>query len=175
MLPVFLVGYRCTGKTTIGRLLARALGRPFVDTDTALEARFNISIAQMVANKGWDHFREMENRVLTSLDISSAPVVATGGGIILAEKNRVWIHDSGICVWLHADVSTLLSRLSKDAELTDHRPDLTGHSLEEETREMLDIRTPLYREMAQIIVDTARYTPEDAAHHIIRRLENERL
>ncbi len=175
MTPIFLIGYRCTGKTTTGRLLAKLLDRPFVDTDTLLESRFNISIATMVEKYGWTHFRETETRILTGLDLSDAPVVATGGGIVLAEENRAWIKAFGYTVWLHADALTLISRIRADAPTVGHRPDLTSLSLEKETQKLLDVRMPLYRELAGITINTADHSPEEAAGQIIRRLDHERL
>jgi len=173
--PIFLIGYRCTGKTTTGRLLAQMLDRSFVDTDAYLESVFNISIAKMVEKRGWDYFRGKETQVLTGLDLSKAPVVATGGGIVLAEENRAWIKASGYPVWLHADAQTLISRIRADALIALHRPDLTTQSLEMETRELLDVRTPLYRELGCITINTADHSPQEAAGEIIRRLDHERL
>jgi len=151
------------------------LGRPFIDTDTFLESRFNISIAKMVEKRGWDYFREKETQVLMGLDLSDAPVVATGGGIVLAEKNRAWINGSGACVWLRADASTLISRIRADAPTVGHRPDLTSQGLEAETQKLLSVRTPLYQELAGIIINTADHSPEDATGQIIRRLDHERF
>lgn len=174
-IPLFLIGYRCTGKTTIGKLLAQMLERPFVDTDAALESRFNISIAKMVETKGWEYFRAKETKGLTGLDLSQAPIVATGGGVVLAKENRDWIKASGHCIWLHADALTLISRIRSDAPFAGHRPDLSSQNLEEETRQLLEIRTPLYRELAGITINTAEHSPAEAARHIIRRIDHERL
>lgn len=171
--PIFIIGYRCTGKSTTGRLLARMLNRPFMDTDLCLESQFSVSISKMVETKGWAYFRQQETQVLIGLDLSSGPVVATGGGIVLAEENRRWIKENGYSVWLHADTRTLISRIGADAPMVDHRPDLTSLGLEEETRSLLDVRIPLYRELGGDPVNTAENSPDQAALQIKRRLDHE--
>ncbi len=175
MTPIFLIGYRCTGKTTTGRLLAKMLNRPFMDTDQILESNAKTTITQMVEDHGWEYFRQQETRTLLSLDLSYAPVVATGGGIILAEENRVFLKGKGVCAWLYADAPAIMARLVADANTTDSRPDLTRDSLEDETRQMLDLRTPLYEDIAGFSINTAENSPEEAAILIKRRLDHERF
>ncbi|MCG8616458.1 MAG: shikimate kinase [Desulfobacterales bacterium] len=172
--PIFLIGYRCTGKTTTGKHIARILGRPFMDTDRQLEADAGTTITRMVETQGWDYFRSEETRTLQKLDLSNAPVVATGGGIILAEENRDFIKKNGLVAWLTADPATILERLGSDAATADSRPGLTeDNSLEEETKDMLQMREPLYRELASLIINTADHAPEAAAQLIIRKLAKE--
>ncbi|MCG8636043.1 MAG: shikimate kinase [Desulfobacterales bacterium] len=175
MMPIFLIGYRCTGKTTTGRLLAKMLNRPFTDTDQVLESSLKTTITKLVEDHGWDYFRQQETRILLSLDLSDAPVVATGGGIILAEKNRGFLKAKGFSAWLYADAPTIITRLAADPNTSDSRPDLTSCGLEEETRKMLDHRTPLYEDIAGISINTADYSPEEAAILIKRRLDHDRL
>lgn len=172
MTPVFLIGYRCTGKTTVGRRLAKILDRPFVDTDAVLESRFEVSIADMVEQNGWDYFRQKESRVLEDLDLGAAPVVATGGGIVLSEANRNFMAKSGYCVWLYADESTIVRRLVLDAGTTDHRPALTKEGIETETRKILAARDPLYRSLARVTINTADHSPEAAALMIKQMIED---
>jgi len=97
-----------------------------------------------------------------------SPVVATGGALS-------WLKKTGDCVWLDADISTLISRIRTDAPTAFHRPDLTSRNLEEETRLLLDARRPLYRQVAGITINTADHSPEAAAGIIIRRLDYGRL
>ncbi|MDD9304915.1 MAG: shikimate kinase AroL [Desulfobacter sp.] len=175
MTCVFLIGYRCTGKTTIGKLVAKMLDRPFLDTDRRIEDRFKTSIANMVKTKGWEYFRQQESQTLSLIDLSKAPIVATGGGIVLAAENRKWIKNSGLAVWLDADASTLISRILADPNSARLRPSLTQADLEEETIAMLNERTPLYRNLAHIKINTADHTPEAAADLIKRRLDHDRL
>ena len=173
--PIFLIGYRCTGKTTTGKRLAEMLGRSFVDTDRLLETTAGTTITRMVDSRGWEYFRKEETRTLTSLDLSRALVVATGGGIILSEENRGFIRKNGPAIWLKADVDTIMTRLASDSGTADSRPALTNTGIAEETSRMLDIRTPLYSGLATFSINTADHTPEAAAEIIIRKLENERF
>ncbi len=175
MTPIFLIGYRCTGKTTTGRLLAKMLNRPFLDTDQTLESSTKTTITKMVEQHGWNYFRQQETKTLVSIDLSTSPVVATGGGILLAEINRDYLKEAGICAWLHADADTLMARLVVDANTADSRPDLTRDSLKEETRKMIDLRTPLYEDIATISINTADHSPEEAAILIKRRLDHDRF
>ncbi|HCY87779.1 MAG TPA: shikimate kinase AroL [Desulfobacteraceae bacterium] len=171
--PIFLIGYRCTGKTTTGKYLAKLLGRPFMDTDRLLESSAGTTITRMVDARGWDYFRREETRTLLTLDLSSGPVVATGGGIILAQENRRFIRRNGIAVWLTADAATIMDRLASDTATADSRPVFTDASLEQETKNTLNTREPLYRELASLTINTADHTPEAAAETIKRELIKE--
>lgn len=169
--PVFLVGYRCTGKTTIGRRLALALGREFQDTDQLIESRAKTTIARMVAEKGWEFFRAMETQVLSELSLEPPSVIATGGGIILAEENRRMLKSHGTCIWLQADRDVILQRLKADARSQTLRPDLTDDGIEAETEKMLTIRDPLYRDVSNFFIDTSACSPEHCVELILRRLD----
>lgn len=169
--PIFLIGYRCTGKTSTGKYLAGLLNRTFLDTDLVLESNCGTSIAQMVDQHGWPYFRAKETETLMNLDLKSAPVIATGGGIILAEKNRRFLKTNGIVVYLYATASVLTQRIRKDKNNTERRPDLTNDSLALETEKMLEIRTPLYRKLAQISINTEENSSQAAALQIIAEIE----
>lgn len=177
--PIYLIGYRCTGKTTTGKLLARLLDKPFIDTDREVETRFSTTIEEMVAANGWEYFRQKEKKVLQSLsftgDNSFSPVVATGGGIILDPENREFLKTKGICIWLYADNATIVERLGTDSRNSASRPKLTRDNLSDETCKMLELRTPLYSELARIKIDTAGLSPEEAAQMIKRRIFNGRF
>ena len=168
--PVFLIGYRCTGKTSTGKYLAQLLNKNFLDTDLVLEDACGTTIAQMVARHGWPCFRAQETKTLVNLDLESAPVVATGGGIILAEENRQFLKQNGVVVYLYASAPVLTDRIRKDQDNTERRPDLTCDSLVMETNKMLAIRNPLYQALADISIDTEAYTPDAAARQIVTEL-----
>jgi shikimate kinase len=162
--PLYLVGYRCTGKSTTGKLLATLLGCPFLDTDRILEEKFKTTIEEMVAKRGWEYFRLQEKQVL--LDTrhpSDTRIIATGGGIILDPENRSFIKTHGICAWLYADPDTIVNRLLSDVKNHESRPRFSEDSLVLETRKILNLRTPLYRELGQIQINTGRHSPEEAA------------
>lgn len=168
--PVFLIGYRCTGKTSTGKYLAKLLNKNFLDTDLVLESTYGTSIAQMVASHGWPYFRAKETETLMNLDLESAPVIATGGGIILARENRLFLKQNGVVVYLYATAPVLTGRIRKDENNTQQRPDLTRDSLALETKKMLEIRNPLYQALANISINTEEYTPKAAALRIMAEL-----
>lgn len=171
MQPIFLIGYRCTGKTSTGKQLAAILNKPFMDTDLILESTCNTSIAQMVEQHGWPYFRTKETHTLINLDLAGAPVVATGGGIILAKENRRFLKANKVVVYLYADACVLTERIRKDQFNAQRRPDLTNDSLALETQKILKTRNPLYRELADISIDTEKFSPHDAALQIKSRLD----
>lgn len=169
--PIFLIGYRCTGKTSTGKYLADLLNKNFVDTDLALESIYDTTIAQMVARHGWPYFRAKETETLMTLDLENSPVIATGGGIILAEENRQFLEENGVVIYLYATASVLADRIRKDEKNTERRPDLTRDSLALETEKMLEIRNPLYQALAAISMNTEEYAPKAAALWIMAELD----
>lgn len=160
-----LVGYRGTGKTTVGRLLAGRLGWPFLDADAELEPRLGAPIARVFAERGEPAFRDAEQRLLEELAGRPAIVLATGGGCVLREANRRALRRLGFVAWLTADPSTLAERLRRDPG---GRPALTERGLTGEVVEVLAARTPLYREVAHEAVATAGRPPEAVAEEVLR-------
>lgn len=166
--PLFLVGPRGCGKTTVGKALANALERRFVDTDQWLQANVQMTVADIVEREGWAGFRAREAAALEAVT-APATVVATGGGIILAEQNRHFMRNNGIVIYLSAPVDVLVNRLEAEPEVG-LRPTLTGKSLSEEVAEVLEQRDILYRETANIIVD-ATHEPGQVISEIRALLE----
>jgi shikimate kinase len=167
-----LIGYRCCGKTCVGKCLAQMLSYGFVDTDQVVESRFHTRIDTLVSEKGWDFFRQAETRVLEEVIGLEKQVIATGGGMVLAEKNRALIQARGFAVWLTADVNTIVERLAADPENQASRPRFSNISLVEETRMTLARRIPLYQNLAEMTVDTTCHDPREAARMIKRRLDD---
>lgn len=157
MQPLYLVGPRGCGKTTIGMALAQATGFRFADTDRWLQSHVQMSVADIVEKEGWGGFRARETAALEAVSAPST-VVATGGGIILTEYNRRYMHRVGVVIYLCAPVSTLVNRLEAEPE-ADLRPTLTGKPLSEEVREVLEQRDALYRETAHYIIDATKRRP----------------
>jgi shikimate kinase len=159
---VTLVGYRASGKTTVGRLLAERLGWPFTDADRALEARLGCPIPEWFAREGEASFREREAACLAELLAGEAPLVlATGGGAVLREANRALLRSrGGLVVYLDADAPTLQARLRADAG---GRPSLTGKDVAEEVPMLLERRASLYREVASRTLPSALPPAEIAA------------
>jgi shikimate kinase len=151
---LYLIGYRCTGKTTVGMALARRLGRAFVDTDRMVVEDAGIDIAQMVASRGWPFFREQERHALETVAGRDCQVVATGGGIVLDDRNVAVMKTSGTVVWLKAGRKTIEARMLADAATAGNRPSLTGQGLTEEIESVLSERRPLYEKAADLAIKT---------------------
>ncbi|MGD8980295.1 MAG: shikimate kinase [Desulfobacterales bacterium] len=151
---IFLIGYRCTGKTTVGRSLAKRLERFFFDTDVELVKEQGVNISDIVDQRGWTAFREIEKQVIQRTCERDNQVVATGGGVVLDEDNVKRMKDSGVLVWLRADIDTIEKRIIEDNTTRDFRPSLTSKGSVEEIQETLLSRNPLYERAMDFFVDT---------------------
>ncbi len=168
---IILIGYRATGKTTVGRFIAQRLGWEFVDTDVLIEQQAKKSIAEIVAQEGWQGFRRREKEVIAEVSAKENMVIAVGGGAVINTENVKNLKQNGILIWLKANADTIAKRLLKDKKTASQRPSLTGKSVVEEIEEVLRERLPLYQQAADIEVDTERYSPEEIASLIIKNLE----
>lgn len=167
MKNIYLTGPRACGKTTVGKMLAEYLKRPFVDTDQVFVEKHGQSIAECVDAEGWDVFRNREAAVLRELAGRQGLVVACGGGIVLREENRK-ILARGMTVYFDIDADELAQRLENDP-LEAQRPSLTGKSLAEEVRDVLKRRDPMYRESAHVVI--TKDLPEFMVRTIARSAE----
>lgn len=156
-----LIGYRGTGKSAVGKVLAARLGRELVSTDKEIVRRAGRSIAEIVKDHGWDHFRDLESEVCRDLAGRDNLVIDTGGGAILRQQNVEVFKRNGTLVWLTASVETIAKRIGSDTQ----RPSLTGKkSFIDEISEVLQERMPKYRAAADHIVETDnRSIPEVVA------------
>jgi len=164
---LFLIGYRCTGKTSVGGVLAQQLGWRFVDTDRMVVEAAGVSIVQMVADHGWPFFREQERQALISVSTGDRQVVSTGGGVVLDERNVSTMKQSGMIVWLTASQKTILTRLLGDPITAEGRPSLTRQGLTAEIASVLAERRPLYEKAADRVVATDRITIAAVCERII--------
>jgi shikimate kinase len=169
---LFLIGPRGGGKTTVARLLAARLGWDWCDADTVLEGRCGRSIREVFAAEGEAGFRERESAVLADLSRLRRHVIATGGGVVLREAHRTLLRASGRTVYLTADVDTLWGRLRGDPATAERRPALTVGG-REEVAEVLRAREPLYRQCADLVVQTAGRPPEDVVAEIVAALRKD--
>lgn len=167
---IILTGYRCTGKTLTGRRLADLLGRPFFDTDELIRHRTGRTVEEIVSEGGWPAFRDAERGVIRNLALLDGGVVASGGGAFLDARNVERLKKNGFFVWLVADAATIVRRLEKDQAGGNKRPSLSGMPAEEEVQEILAQREPIYRRIADLVVDTASRTVEEVAAAICLRL-----
>lgn len=160
---IFLIGYRGTGKTTVGRVLAGRLGWAFVDADDRIEAAAGKSIRDIFAAEGEAGFRDREAATLADLCALRNHVVATGGGVVLRAENRERLRAAGFVAWLTADADTAFARLRGDPTTAARRPDLTPGGGLDEVRTLLAAREPLYRGCADFAADAAAPSPEAVA------------
>jgi shikimate kinase len=151
---IYLIGYRCTGKSSVGRLLADRLGLHFIDTDELIVKRTGVSIAGYVAQNGWMAFRRQETAVLVETADTSGRVVATGGGIVLDPGNVALMKRTGRVVWLRAGSQTIRNRMAADGGSTVNRPSLTRQGSLAEIEAVLAEREPLYAAAADMVLDT---------------------
>jgi shikimate kinase len=138
--PLVLVGIMGCGKSSVGRRLAHALGLPFVDADTEIEAAANLTIAEIFAQHGEPYFRAGEQRVISRLLKNGAQVLATGGGAFMNAETRSEIAASGLSVWLKADLPVVMSRVRRKPT----RPLLNDPDPEGVMRRLMDERYPVY-------------------------------
>jgi len=167
---IILTGYRASGKTTVGKLLALLIKVPFYDSDYLVEEAAGASIKNIVAHQGWEHFRNRETEVLRQLSAKDDCVIATGGGALLAPENVEILKKMGLIIWLNAPTGDIISRLKTDAENDATRPPFTNDAIERETSAVLEERLPLYQKTADIKVNTAGKTAAQVAEEIYHRL-----
>lgn len=169
-MKVILIGYRATGKSTVGKLLSAKLKIPFIDTDLIVENSMAMTITEIVALQGWDFFRTKEKEAVLTLAQVGACVIATGGGVVLAKENMVLLKQAGVIVWLNAPLHDIINRLSKDAQGAAIRPQFTDWNIVQETIDTMKQRIPLYEKAADHTVDTADKSAADVATEIYKYL-----
>ncbi len=169
-MSIVLVGYRGSGKTTIGRRLADRLWHPFVDTDEMVVAKAGKTIKGIFEEEGEPRFRELEAQAVREVCQLKENVISLGGGAILRDENREAIKASGHkVIYLRCEADELHKRIHSDAETAENRPSLThlGGGIEEITT-LLARREPLYREVMTAELDVTHLTPQDAVVYIVR-------
>ena len=162
-----LIGYRATGKTTLARLVAERLGWQWADSDDEVERRAGKSIARIFAEDGEPAFREIEAHAIADLCRRDRLVLATGGGAPLRPDSRRAMHEAGKVVWLRAEPLAILARLEDDDRSADRRPPLSEEGPLRETIQVLEARTPIYEELADMVIDTDARKPDELAEEII--------
>lgn len=168
--PVFLTGFMGVGKTKIGSIVARRLGRVFLDTDLMVEARARKTVAALFAEEGEESFRQLEHEAVAEAANRTDAVVSLGGGAIAGARNREVIQRSGVLVCIDADVETIMTRVSRRED----RPLLAGLSPEARRariESLLAERTPFYA-CADVRVTSTETRPAEAtAEILLSRLE----
>lgn len=150
------------GKTSVGRLLARRLGKAFFDCDHEIERATGVKIAVIFDIEGEAGFRARESKALAELVKRSDIVLATGGGAVLSAANRALLVENGVVVYLHAAVADLWRRTRHDK----NRPLLRSDDPLTRLRQLFDERDPLYREVADVVVDTSSQSASSLANRL---------
>ncbi|MHC4611025.1 MAG: shikimate kinase [Planctomycetota bacterium] len=167
---IVLIGYRGSGKSTVGRLLAERLGRTYVDTDTLIEAEASVTIAEVFAREGEAGFRHREAEAITRVAQGERQVVSVGGGAVLNQVNVERLGACGTVVWLTAPAEVLWERISRDARSGQTRPNLTEQGGLEEVRRVLAARQQAYRSAADWTVSTEDRSPQEVVAAIVAQL-----
>ena len=167
---IVLIGYRCSGKTTAGKALARQLRRGFLDTDAMIERRAGCSIEEMVSIEGWDHFRRIEKGVIREISSIDCMVIATGGGAVVDEENVKNLKKNGWLVWLDGTLEVLRKRMVQEESSGRGRPSLTGLDPLEEIRRVLMFRIPFYEKAKDYVVDTSVLSTQGVTASIVESL-----
>lgn len=166
-LPLYFVGARGCGKTTVGQVLAVALGYAFSDTDRHLQQTTRRTVSEIVSEEGWEGFRQRESHALHAVT-APATVIATGGGMVLAASNCHYMREHGRVIYLCADASVLAARLEAYPEQA-QRPTLTGRPIADEMVEVLAARDALYHQASHYVIN-AMQKPSDVVNDIITLL-----
>ena len=164
---IFLVGVMGAGKTTVGRLLAKKLGRRFVDSDHEIEARCGVRIPTIFEMEGEEGFRKREAQVIDDLTQEKNLVLATGGGAVLLPENRRHLHERGVVVYLRATPHELWLRTRNDKG----RPLLNNDDPKGTLEKLFARRDPLYRETAHHVIDTGKPSVTQLVNTLIMQFE----
>ena len=161
---IYLVGPMGAGKTTVGRHLADLLGREFLDSDHEIERKTGATIPWIFEKEGETGFRSRESVVINELTTKKNLVLATGGGAVTQAVNREYLKHRGIVIYLYTPVELQLQRTYRDK----NRPLLQVENPEQKLRDLLNVRDPLYREVAHYIIETNQGAARDLAQRILQ-------
>lgn len=167
MAKLILVGLPGSGKSTVGRHLARRLDLPFTDSDHVIEAQLGCTIREFFAREGEDAFRDVEEEVIARLAAGDAGVVATGGGAVLRAANRARLREAGRVIYLRSSPEDVFRRVRHDG----NRPLLQVQDPMARLRELHAQRDPLYRETAHFTIETGRPSVPTLVNMILMQLE----
>ena len=164
---ISLIGLPGSGKSTVGRQLARRLQLPFSDSDHVIEQQLGCSIREYFEREGEERFRDVEESVIDQLTQVGSGVLSTGGGVVLRQANRLRLRQHGQVVYLNSSPDELFRRLRHDV----NRPLLQVADPLNRLRDLHTLRDPLYRETAHFVVDTGRPSVATLVGMIVKQLE----
>ena len=163
---VFLIGPMGSGKTAVGRQLARTLGLPFHDSDAEIERRTGVDIPFIFEKEGEAGFRQREHEAIEALTALESIVLATGGGAVLLAENRRLLAERGRVVYLRTSVQQQADRVRHSR----HRPLLASGDSSTRLGQLMDMRAPLYAEIADLVVSTDGQRVNNVVEHVVRGL-----
>ena len=166
--PLVLIGLMGSGKSTVGRRLANAIGWRFVDSDEEIESAAGCSISDIFAIYGEPMFRDLEERVIGRLLSEGPMVLATGGGAWMQPRIRTMIKERATSLWLRAEIEVLVERVSR----RDHRPLLKNGDKQGIMKRLMEERYPVYAE-ADLTIDSSKGPHEQVVEYIVTTLRNE--
>ena len=162
---IVLIGFMGSGKSTVGKVLAKQLAYLFLDTDREIEEKEHKTINKIFEEEGEHYFRKCETELLKNLEISSENcIISTGGGMPLMEQNGEILSKLGFVVYLSVQKDTVIKRLKYDMT----RPLLAGDHAEEKVAKLLEFRKPIYEYTAHMVIETDQKTIEEIVEEIIR-------
>ncbi len=167
---VVLIGFMGSGKSSVGRELAKRWNFRFIDTDAMIRHKYDLSIPDIFAKHGENFFREAEYQALVRLRGITSTIIATGGGIVIQPRNLPLLRALGLVVWLCADQTTILDRVGKSA----HRPMLNQANPEESVTILLRERAPLYQQAADLQIETSGLTHREVADRVVFGIDKSR-
>ncbi|NLL73900.1 MAG: shikimate kinase [Clostridiales bacterium] len=166
---IILIGFMGSGKTTVGKLLAKNLAFDFLDTDEMIEAEEAMTVQHIFSTHGEEKFRELETSLLLSISNSlENSVLSTGGGMPIKEINIKLLKAMGKIIYLRTSIDTIIDRVSGDT----NRPLLKGNNLKESVERLLDSRLTYYEDAADIIIDTDGFEVKEIVDKILMTLKD---
>lgn len=163
---IVLIGMRGSGKTSVAKILAKKLNKDCFDIDQLIAKQTCMSIASLVDQYGWDYFRRAESEITKDIAQKDNVVISCGGGVVAQSQNIQILKQNGKIFWLQVSVPTLLARIGYDT----NRPSLTGKSQKEDMEEVFKNRYDLYKNAADVSIDTEKLTKEEVVQKIFESL-----
>jgi shikimate kinase len=164
---IYLIGLMGAGKSTVGKMLAKRLGKTFFDSDHEIEKRCGVKIPTIFEMEGEEGFRKRESTVIKDLTLLEDIVLATGGGSVLLPENRSLLHDNGYVIYLRANPHELWIRTRNDKG----RPLLNTADPQKRFKELFEIRDPLYSSIAHQIIETGKPNVTQLTNKLVMQLE----
>ena len=164
---IVLIGFRGTGKSTVGKLLANRLKRDFIDTDKYIESATGKTIKDIFKEEGEESFRKTEVETIAKLSKMKNKIISAGGGAVLKDENVRNLKSNGFLILLEATPKIIHDRLTQDTKTKQQRPALTNKNSFDEIKHLIDKRQPLYENAANYTINTSYVSCENVVEEII--------